>query len=79
MTVTTMTFPHASPFDAPVARLAAVAVRALRSVATCFQAGVRSEPKTAEELLDWAAQYEATQPSYADDLRAAARQYQASH
>lgn len=30
------------------------------------------EPRTAEELFEWAQQYEATQPSYAEDLRAAA-------
>ena len=30
------------------------------------------EPRTAEELIEWAGRYEATQPSYAADLRAAA-------
>ncbi|MEY2875062.1 MAG: hypothetical protein RLZZ373_2433 [Pseudomonadota bacterium] len=29
-------------------------------------------PRTPEELLEWAHSYEATQPSYAADLRAAA-------
>lgn len=75
MSVTTMTFNHGSAFDAFTARAGIVAVRALRSVANLFQANVSSEPKTAEELLAWAAQYEATQPSYASDLRAAAQQY----
>ena len=35
-------------------------------------AGKPYEPRTAEELLEWAQSYEATQPSYAADLRAAA-------
>lgn len=30
------------------------------------------EPRNAAELIEWAATYEATQPSYAADLRAAA-------
>ncbi|MDQ5896325.1 MAG: hypothetical protein RLZZ592_1249 [Pseudomonadota bacterium] len=30
------------------------------------------EPRTPEELIEWAGRYEATQPSYAADLRAAA-------
>jgi hypothetical protein len=31
-----------------------------------------AEPRTPEELLEWAGRYEKTQPSYASDLRAAA-------
>jgi hypothetical protein len=62
--------------DAFVARVGIVTVRALRSVANLFPADVRREPQTAEELLEWAAQYEATQPSYAADLRAAALNHQ---
>jgi hypothetical protein len=34
---------------------------------------------TADELFDRAAAYEATQPGYAEDLRAAARRAQARH
>ena len=30
------------------------------------------EPRTAEERIEWAGRYEASQPSYAADLRAAA-------
>ena len=77
MSATTMTFTHGSPFDALVARVGAVTVRTLRSVANLFQADTRSEPRTADELLVFAAQYEATQPSYAADLRAAAQRDQA--
>ncbi len=77
MSATTMTFHHESAFDAFAARVGTVTVRALRSVANLFPADVRStEPQTAEELLEWAAQYEATQPSYAADLRAAALNHQ---
>jgi hypothetical protein len=36
------------------------------------QAGQPYEPRTPEELIEWANSYEATQPSYAADLRAAA-------
>jgi hypothetical protein len=37
------------------------------------------EPRTAEELIEWAHHYEATQPSYAADLHAAALRYQEEH
>ncbi|WP_293996900.1 hypothetical protein [Sphaerotilus sp.] len=36
------------------------------------EAGQPYEPRTPEELIEWANSYEATQPSYAADLRAAA-------
>jgi hypothetical protein len=72
MSATTMTFHHESALDAFVARVGTVTARALHSVASLFSVGVRAEPQTAEELLEWALQYEATQPSYAADLRAAA-------
>jgi GTP:adenosylcobinamide-phosphate guanylyltransferase len=46
---------------------------ALRKLSTRIaDAGKPYEPRTAEELLEWAHSYEATQPSYAADLRAAA-------
>jgi hypothetical protein len=76
MSVTTMTFSHGSAFDAFLAQAGTAAVRALRSVANLFQANVRSESNTAAEMLVRAAQYEATQPSYAADLRAAAQKIQ---
>ena len=36
------------------------------------EAGKPYEPRTPEELIEWANSYEVTQPSYAADLRAAA-------
>jgi hypothetical protein len=46
---------------------------ALHKLATRIaEAGRPYEPRTAEELIEWANSYEATQPSYAADLRAAA-------
>lgn len=36
------------------------------------ESGKPWEPRTPEELIEWANSYEATQPSYAADLRAAA-------
>ncbi|MGY0197102.1 hypothetical protein ACWA7J_18690 [Leptothrix sp. BB-4] len=74
MTVTTMTFQHVTAFDALMAQAGAVVGNALRSVATLF-ATDRAEPRSAEELLEWALQYEDTQPSYAADLRAAAQRH----
>lgn len=41
-------------------------------VARLAATGRTGEPRTAEELIEWANAYEATQPSYAADLRAAA-------
>jgi hypothetical protein len=48
-------------------------VSALHKLSTRMaEAGRPYEPRTAEELIEWANGYEATQPSYAADLRAAA-------
>jgi hypothetical protein len=74
MTVTTMTFQHVNAFDALMAQAGAAVGNALRSVATLFESE-RAEPRSAEELLEWALQYEDTQPSYAADLRAAAQRH----
>jgi hypothetical protein len=41
-------------------------------VARVAESGKAYEPRTPEELIEWANSYEATQPSYAADLRAAA-------
>lgn len=41
-------------------------------VARLEASGQPREPRTPEELIEWANAYEATQPSYAADLRAAA-------
>lgn len=49
------------------------AANALHKLSTRIaEAGQPYEPRTAEELIEWANSYEATQPSYAADLRAAA-------
>lgn len=49
------------------------AANALHKLSTRIaEAGRPYEPRTAEELIEWANSYEATQPSYAADLRAAA-------
>ncbi len=75
MTVTTMTFQHVNAFDALMAQAGAAVGNALRSVANLFATDAAAEPRTAQELLDWADQYEDTQPSYAADLRAAAQRH----
>ncbi len=83
MTAHTMTFQHASPIDALISRVAGWTARtASRTAATVaatvtdwLHADANREPRTAEELLAWAEQYEATQPSYAADLRAIAKRH----
>ncbi len=79
MTAHTMTFQHASPIDALIARVAGWTARTAATVAATvtdwLHADANREPRTAEELLAWAEQYEATQPSYAADLRAIAKRH----
>ncbi|MGY0197103.1 hypothetical protein ACWA7J_18695 [Leptothrix sp. BB-4] len=75
MTAHTMTFQHASPIDALISRVAGWTARTATAVADWLNADVNREPRTAEELLAWAEQYEATQPSYAADLRAIAKRH----
>jgi hypothetical protein len=72
MSVTTMTFRQVNAFDALIGQAGLAVGRSLRALASLFQTANRSQPRTAQELLAWAEQYEATQPSYAADLRAAA-------
>lgn len=72
MSVTTMTFPQTSAAEALAGAVVRAATRALRSVASLLQTAAMREPRDAQELLDWAEQYAASQPSYAADLRAAA-------
>lgn len=73
-----MVFVPASNSNITAARSFAVflvdaAANALHKLATRIaEAGQPYEPRTAEELIEWANSYEATQPSYAADLRAAA-------
>jgi hypothetical protein len=75
MTVTTMTFRHASTFDAIAWHAERALAAGARAVAGLFQPADRSQPRNAQELLAWAEQYEATQPSYAADLRAVAQKH----
>lgn len=68
-------------------RSGSTATRALAVLSSGWQALVASiaasarpqEPRTAEELIEWARAYEASEPSYAADLHAAALRYQAEH
>lgn len=68
-------------------RNGSTAARLLTALNSTWQAMVasieasarRQEPRTAEELIEWAHHYEATQPSYAADLHAAALRYQEEH
>ena len=60
----------ARPFAAHLMEVMADGWRTL--VARLEAAGQPREPRTPEELIEWANAYEATQPSYAADLRAAA-------
>ncbi|RZS54647.1 hypothetical protein [Sphaerotilus mobilis] len=75
MTAHTMTFHPASPIDALIARVAGWTVRTATNVATWLNADPQREPRTPEELIAWAEQYESTQPSYAADLRAIAKRH----
>jgi hypothetical protein len=75
MSTNTMTFQHVSIFDSVMGRVAERLADGFQTVSAWFSQPASREPQTAEELLDWAAQYEATQPSYAADLRAVARRH----
>ena len=55
--------------EAPLVRLVGWLADQWHAVKASLQP---SEPRNAEELIEWAGRYEATQPSYAADLRAAA-------
>ncbi len=75
MTAHSMTFHHASPIDALIARVAGWTARTASNIANWLAESHEREPRNVEELLAWAEQYEATQPSYAADLRAIARRH----
>ena len=75
MTTTTMTFRNDSAFDALTARLSLLSARLINTAVAMLTPFEAREPTNAVELLEWADQYEATQPSYAADLRAAARRH----
>ncbi len=51
---------------------AALLIEALRSLDRWQLSAGKQEPRTAEEVLDWANRIEASEPSFAADLRAAA-------
>ena len=55
--------------EAPLVRLVGWLADQWQAAKTSLQP---REPRNAEELIEWAGRYEATQPSYAADLRAAA-------
>jgi hypothetical protein len=75
MSTNTMTFQHVSIFDSVMGRVAERLADAFQMATTWFSKPQSHEPQTADELLALAAQYEATQPSYAADLRAVARRH----
>ena len=51
---------------------AALLIEGLRKLDRWQLSMARSEPQTAEQVLDWAARVEPTEPGFASDLRAAA-------
>lgn len=71
-----MTFQHANAFDAFGSRFFAAVSSTINKLAIALTSVQAREPRTAEELIEWAHTYESTQPSYAADLRAAALRYQ---
>lgn len=59
--------------SAPLAHLAGWMARRWQFWMADLTQGLRQrEPRSPEELLEWAGRYDKTQPSYAADLRAAA-------
>jgi hypothetical protein len=58
--------------------LMTAAVTLLRRLDQWQLRSYRDEPKTAQEVLDWAARIEATDPGFASDLRCAAMRAQAA-
>jgi hypothetical protein len=71
-----MTFQHSNAIDAFGSRFFVAISRTIDSLSSLLSARQSHEPRTADELLEWAHQYESTQPSYAADLRAAALRFQ---
>lgn len=71
-----MTFQHHSALDAFGSRFFAAFSRTIGNLVAPLTVRESHEPRTAAELLEWAHQYEDTQPSYAADLRAAALRFQ---
>lgn len=55
-----------------LATLAAALIHGLRRLDTWLLSQRQDNPKTAEEVMDWASRIEQTEPGFAADLRAAA-------
>ncbi len=77
MTSASMTFGRPTRLAVPrgailMGTLAAALIGGLRRLDNWQLKQLRNEPKTAECLLDWANQIEASEPGFASDLRAAA-------
>jgi hypothetical protein len=69
-----MAFAHTTALDAVVAQAVTGVYRAVGSVIATVRALGATRPVSADDLLALAAWHEATNPSYAADLRAAAGQ-----
>jgi hypothetical protein len=67
-----MTFQNSNAFDAAGARLFNAVARSVSHLMQVLSAPQPSAPRTVAQLLALAESYEATQPSFAADLRAAA-------
>ena len=77
MTSASMTFGRPTRLAVPrgailLGTLAAALIGGLRRLDHWQLKQLRNEPKTADGLLDWANQIEASEPGFASDLRAAA-------
>ena len=77
MTNASMTFGRRTRLAIPrgsiwLGSLAAAMINGLRRLDDWQLRRQRDEPKTAEEVMAWASRIEATEPSFAADLRAAA-------
>ena len=77
MTKASMTFGRPTRLAIPrgslwLGTLAAAIINSLRRLDTWQLSQQRGEPKIADEVMAWASRIEATEPSFASDLRAAA-------
>ena len=77
MTSASMTFGRRTRLAVPrgslwLGSLAAAVINSLRRLDDWQLRKQRDEPKNAEEVMAWASRIEATEPSFAADLRAAA-------
>jgi hypothetical protein len=77
MTNASMTFGRPTRLAIPrgaiwLGSFAAALIHALRRLDNWLLSERRDNPKTAEEVMDWANRIESTEPGFAADLRAAA-------